>query len=164
MRKLKLLVASATLLTLAPSAALAKNYCISGFPNKSYSLVGQGFTLPAKGKCKAWIGFNPEGGNWPTTGTGCTSSDGSNFSLTVTTGAESAGESAGFAEIDAITLDLPAQTGQVVGQEIVNSTVTTFGPSNGIVGEVCSTNTIPAAATAQEGAALLPGDGSVPKP
>lgn len=164
MRKLKLLVASATLLTLAPSAALAKNYCISGFPNKLYSLVGQGFAIPAKGKCKTWVGFNPEGANWPTTGTGCTSSDGSNFSLTVTTGAESAGESAGFAEIDAITLDLPAQTGQVVGQIIVNSTVTTFGPSNGVAGEVCPTNTTPSTARAQDGAALLPGDDSVPKP
>ena len=160
MSKLKLIAAAVALLPLAPAAALAKNYCISGFPNTSYTLVGQGFTLPPKGKCKTWVGFNPEGGNWPTTGTGCTSSDGTSFSLTATTGAESSG----FAEIDAISLALPAQTGAVVGQIIVNSAVTTFGPSNGVLGVVCSTNTIPAASTTQDATPLLPGDDNVPKP
>jgi len=62
-----------TVLILCPSAAVAKNYCVSGFFNAAYILVGQDFTVPAKGKCKAWIGFNPESGNWATAGIGCTS-------------------------------------------------------------------------------------------
>ena len=70
----------------SPSVALAKNFCVTGFPNSSFVLVGVGFTVPSKGSCKAWLGFNPIlGRNNPVSGVGCTSSDGSNLSLNLTT-------------------------------------------------------------------------------
>ncbi len=142
-----------TLLFLTPGVVLAKNYCISGFPNTNYILVGQGFKIPAKGKCKAWTGFNAQG-NFPTAGMGCTSSDGSNFSVTLTTGfvADS------FVDIDAISLSLPAQTGEYLSQTLDGGTVTSSGPASGIVGGACSTNTIPAV-TEGGAASLRPSSG-----
>jgi hypothetical protein len=129
-----------TLLVLTPGVVHAKpkNYCISGFPNSAYIPEGQGFSVPGKGKCKAFIGFNQEG-NFPVTGSGCTSSDGSNLSLTITTGSEADG----FAETDTISLSLPAQTGAVVGQILDDSAEASFGPSD-VTGGTCSGVAIPA--------------------
>ena len=39
----------AVALLLAPSIAQAKNFCISGFPNPTWLLVGNGFVVPGKG-------------------------------------------------------------------------------------------------------------------
>ena len=140
-----------TVLILAQGVALAKgakNYCISGFPNPAYIQVGQGFKIPAPGKCKAFNGFNAQSSNVPTVGIGCTSSDGTNLSFTLTTGARAG--SPPFVELDAISLSLPSQTGSVAGQEIFSNGVGTFTGS-AIVGAACSTNTIPA--VAEQGAA-----------
>jgi len=137
-----------TLLILTPGVVLAKNYCISGFGNPSFVLVGQGFKVPAKGKCTPWTGFvASSGGNVQTTGIGCTSSDGSNLSLTLTTGSEPGG----WVEIDTISLSLPSQTGEDSGQYLASSSVSSYGPDTGIVGAACSTKTIPA--VTEEGAA-----------
>ncbi|HUY26272.1 MAG TPA: hypothetical protein VMV27_02525 [Candidatus Binataceae bacterium] len=142
-----------TLLILTPGVVLAKNYCISGFPNASYILVGQGFKVPAKGKCKPWTGFNTQG-NFPTSGNGCTSSDGTNLSLSLTTG----DEPDAFVEIDTISLALPAQTGDVVGQ-VIESSPFTFGPDAGITGAPCPSTAVPAVAPLGAAAARA-GDGS----
>src|SRR5208283_2985133 len=104
----------------------------------SYILVGIGFTVPGNGKCKPWAGFIASG-NFPTAGMGCTSSDGSNLSLTLTSGSEPAE----FVEIDVIRLSLPSQTGEDSGQSIASSAVASFSFS-GISGGACSTKTIPA--------------------
>ncbi len=137
-----------TLLILTPGVVLAKNYCISGFGNPNFVLVGQGFNVPAKGKCTPWTGFVAGlGGNVQTAGMGCTSSDGSNLSLTLTTGDEPGGS----VEIDTISLSLPSQTGADSGQFITSSSVSSYGPDTGIVGAACSTKTIPA--VTEEGAA-----------
>jgi hypothetical protein len=136
------IVAFATLSVLTPGAALAasaKNYCISGFPDPSYKLVGIDFKVPGQGKCAAFNGFNPETANWPTSGTACTSSDGTTLSFTLTT----SGVSAPFFEIDAVTLSLPDQTGEVAGQTITANAVSSFGPASGIVGGACTTSEIP---------------------
>src|SRR5271167_2678674 len=142
------LVGLAAILILAPGVAGAKNYCIGGFPNITYILVGQGFTVPAKGACKTWTGFTPQLNlNSPSQGTGCTSSDGSHLSLTLTT---SFPESAGFIEIDSITLSLPAQTGGTNSITISGGTITPFSGST-IAGEPCGKLTIPATtATGEE--------------
>ncbi len=140
-----------TLLILTPGVVLAKNYCISGFGNPSYILVGIGFTVPGKGKCKPWAGFVAEG-NFPTAGMGCTSSDGSNLSLTLTTG----DAPDGWVEIDVISLSLPSQTGEDAGQFLESSTVSSFS-IGGISGGACSTKTIPAV-TEQGAAAAGPGN------
>jgi hypothetical protein len=143
MRKPKAGIAAvAALAALAPGAASAKNYCLTGFPDPSYSLVGINFKVPGSGKCTQFIGFNPETANWPTSGTACTSSDGTTLSFTLTT----SGVSAPFFEIDAVTLSLPDQTGEVAGQTITADAVSSFGPSTGIVGAACSTSKIPSGA------------------
>ncbi|HUO04709.1 MAG TPA: hypothetical protein VMU16_05880 [Candidatus Binataceae bacterium] len=143
MVKLKRSIAGmAALLFLAPGAAMAKNYCITGFPNADWDLVGIGFKVPAKGACKAWNGFNPANNdNSPTTGVGCTSSDGTNLSLLITT----SNEPDAFIESDQITLSLPSASGEYVGQLIISNVVVSFDPTSGIHGQVCTTKTIPAA-------------------
>jgi hypothetical protein len=142
MRKPKAGIAAlAALAALTPGAAFAKNYCLTGFPDSSYKLVGINFKVPGNGKCAQFIGFNPIGANWPTSGTACTSSDGTILSFTLTT----SGVSAPFFEIDAVTLSLPDQTGKVAGQTITANAVSSFGPTSGISGAACTTSEIPSA-------------------
>ncbi|MGC1343143.1 MAG: hypothetical protein WA854_12500, partial [Candidatus Binataceae bacterium] len=58
------------------------------FPsNPNYILLGQGFTIPKKGTCKAWIGFVEEP-EIVSSGTGCTSTDGTELTLSITSGTE----------------------------------------------------------------------------
>lgn len=139
MRKAKTGIAAlAAIAALAPGVASAKNYCLTGFPDSSYTLVGINFKVPGDGKCTQFIGFNPETANWPTSGTACTSSDGKTLSFTLTT----SGVSAPFFEIDAVTLSLPEQAGDVAGQTITANAVSSFTGS-GVVGSACSTSSIP---------------------
>jgi len=147
------IVGFVTLLLLTPGVVLAKNYCIGGFPNPNYILVGLGFTPPAKGKCKTWNGFNSQA-NMPTSGNGCTSSDGTNLSLTLTTG----DEPGGFVEIDTISLAIPGQAGSAVGQILESSTVTTFGPDSGITGAACGKTPIPAVIVHGAASSARPGN------
>jgi hypothetical protein len=92
-------------LALAPNVSWA-DYCLA-FPTvPTFTMVGRGFVIPAKGQCKLWIGFTPSGSsNSPSAGTACTSSDGSNLSLTITT------MQSGQVFFDSISMALPAQTG-----------------------------------------------------
>jgi len=152
------LASLAITLILAPGIGQAASFCIKGFPNPSWLLVGKGFTVPAKGVCKPWTGFNPaNGSNDPTNGVGCTSSDGSNLSLNVTT----SDEPLGFVEIDSISLSLPSKTGAVVGQDIGSNSVSSYTAS-GITGAACSNNTIPAVATESVATPALTGAGTAP--
>lgn len=156
MYKLRAGIASfATVLILSQGVAQAKNYCLSGFPNTAYIVVGLGFTVPAKGKCKPFNGFNAQG-NFPAAGIGCTSSTGSNLSLTLTTGFEVSER----VDIINFSLSLPSQTGDAVIQEIGGNAVTSL-TSSGIVGAACSTKTIPAV-TEPGAASTRAGDGSAP--
>ena len=101
----------AALLALVPT--VRADYCLTSVANPTYVLVGRGFIIPGKGKCKPWVGFTAQAGfNSPTSGTACRATDGSHLGLTLTTSfPEAQGASAGFVEIDSITLALPAQTG-----------------------------------------------------
>lgn len=143
------LIVTIGVLALTTSAVLAQAtappqptlYCVSGFPNSAWVLIGLGFKVPPSGKCNAWIGFNPaDGDNMPTNGVGCTSSDGSNLTLAIT----NTDEPGAFQENDAVSLALPAQTGEYVGHFISGSSVTSFGPTTGISGAPCSPTAIPA--------------------
>lgn len=71
----------AAILLLMPGV-LHGDYCLA---DGAYILVGRGFTIPGKGKCKAFIGFQAGDANAPTTGTACTSSDGTTLSFTLST-------------------------------------------------------------------------------
>jgi hypothetical protein len=132
-----------------PAIALAKtkNYCINfnAAPGQVI-LVGQGFSLPSKGKCKAWLGSVSGSAatfNFPVGGNGCTSSDGTNFSLTVT-GADQ--QNGGFAFIGSVSLDLPAQTGTFQEQDLEGNSEITQSPKD-VTGVACSPATIPAVTT-----------------
>jgi hypothetical protein len=142
------LVGFAAILVFAPGVAGAKNYCISGFPNGTFVLVGVGFTVPSKGTCKTWTGLTTQNDlNSPSAGTGCTSSNGTELSLTITT---SVPQNAGHIEIDSITLSLPKQTGGTNSTNIKTGVVTSFSGS-GITGGACTSSlTIPASAATEE--------------
>ena len=151
-------VAGVAAVFLVASAAMAKDYCLT-YTGFSVEAVGRGFKIPAKGKCKSWIGFT--GGsvvtqNVPTSGTGCTSSDGTHVSLTFT---GSNPEDGGNIFIDSVTLALPAQTGTVYETVINNATPvrTTYGMS----GAPCTKVPIPASASALSRTAAPVGPGGV---
>jgi len=149
------LLGFAVILIFGPGVAGATNYCISGFPNSTYILVGLGFTVPAKGTCKTWTGLTTQNDfNSPSAGTGCTSSDGSELSLTITT---SVPQNSGHIEIDSITLSLPKQTGDTNSTNIKSGVVTSFFGS-GISGGPCSVKvTIPATTATEEAPAASVG-------
>jgi hypothetical protein len=132
------LVGVLTMVAMSPAVAMAKNYCITGFPNSSFVLVGEGFTVPSKGSCKAWLGFNPIlGRDNPVSGVGCTSSDGTNLSLNLTTAEP------GLVEVSYISITLASHTGTFGGQIMQNNGVTSVAGS-GLSAAACTTNTIPA--------------------
>jgi hypothetical protein len=90
---------------LAPGVSWALDYCFE-FPAAptAYIQIGVGFKIPGAGECKNWVGFTPQNdANSPSAGTGCTSSDGSNFTLNLTT------QEAGFLIFDSISVPLPAR-------------------------------------------------------
>jgi hypothetical protein len=121
---------------LAPTASWAADYCLT-FPSApSYLLVGRNFKIPGKGKCKQWTGFTPQNSlNSPTSGVGCTSSDGTNFTLTLTT------NEGGVVIFDSASLDTSSQSGTD------NEYVIDYGPlSSGVNGGKCrpKDNPIPA--------------------
>ena len=79
-------LAASAFLVVLPGASRAKDYCVTIPTVPGVIAVGRGFSVPAKGTCKQWLGFT--GGslatqNNPTAGVGCTSSDQSHLSLTV---------------------------------------------------------------------------------
>ena len=127
-------------LTVAPGAAWATDYCLTFPATASYILVGRNFfPLPAKGKYKAWVGFTPQnGGNFPSTGTGCTSSDGTNFTVNLTTIEEGT-----VVIFDSASLTLPAQSG-TDGEYIPSIPSTTSGAVTNGAKCNASTHTIPA--------------------
>jgi hypothetical protein len=135
------IIGIAALVSLA-SVAQAKNYCINDLNVPSYVLVGRGFHIPPKGQCKPWSGFTPQNGeDSPTTGTGCRSSDGSHFNLTLTTSFPYAG---GDFEIDSITLALPGNTG-VSSYSFFEGGVAIQVGTFPVTGGVCGKMPIPAA-------------------
>lgn len=66
--------------------AQAKDLCINiaSIFGVSVSLVGKGFQVPPKNRCKPFTGFTPGGFSTFVVGTGCTSADGFAFHLSFT--------------------------------------------------------------------------------
>jgi hypothetical protein len=107
-------IAALTLLPVLAGNAMA-DYCIAftTFPGDFY--VGRSFSLPGKGKCKAFIGFAIVGhGNSPFSGTGCVATDGSNFGLS---GIYTEPDDGGSTFLVSGVLSLPSQTGSVFENE-----------------------------------------------
>ncbi|HZP45536.1 MAG TPA: hypothetical protein VFB15_07790 [Candidatus Binataceae bacterium] len=135
-----LIGASALALLLVAAPASAKSYCITGWPNPAWDDIGVGFTVPAKGKCKSFTGFNPANAiNMPLSGVGCTSSDGTNLSLTLTVSAPGS-----FVEIDDVSLSLPSGTGSGGCEILESSSETSCTPLTTLVGAKCKPPTISA--------------------
>jgi hypothetical protein len=131
----------------------AGDYCIT-FNGLSISVVGRGFSIPAKGKCKVWTGFTGGTGvtqNIPSGGAGCTSSDKSHLSLTYTISNPEAG---GFVVIDSVTLSLPAQTGTDVETTIVGGSTPTSN-SFAVTGSNCTSQHTPVPAVATDSSATV---------
>ncbi len=137
--RLRAVVAGLSILVLVPGVSLAKDFCVS-FTGFSNQIVGRGFTVPGKGQCKPFTGFYVPGGNSPVVGSGCTSTDGSIFSLTLTASHPDP-SGGGAASIDSISLALPADSG------VDNVTAITDPSASGtfpVTGAACSKVVIPA--------------------
>jgi len=136
-------LALAIVLVFAPNISWA-DYCVS-FVGPGPRLIGRGFKVPKKGQCEAWVGFSQENGfNQPETGTGCTSSDGSQLSLIVTT----AFPQTGNLETDVILLALPSQSGSYSSTVTEEGSVSWSGLNPGCAGNcaqgsTCSHGAIP---------------------
>jgi hypothetical protein len=116
------------ILFVLPAACFGKDYCLTA--SAGGALVGRGFKVPGKGSCNAWIGFaNTEDANPPSSGTGCTSSDGTTLNLTITS---TAPQNAGNVFIDSVTLALPAQTGSDIETDVSNGGTSSFTITGGV--------------------------------
>lgn len=102
----RIVPATILLLGILGAAAHAADFCIVVGPNDSTKYVGKGFKVPGKGKCKSWNGvylpsFAPVS---VSTGTGCTSSDGTTLRINLATSRN------GVAFNDYVVLPLPDLT------------------------------------------------------
>ena len=129
-----------------PGLSVAKDLCLTiGSGSPPYLLIGKGFTVPSKGKCKPWTGLTEQGPtvgsstNSPSAGTACTSSDGSHMNLTITTSFPSSGDFF----LDSISVALPGLTGTDFNARL--GTGDTIG-SFTAVGAFCAPVPIPAVA------------------
>lgn len=142
--RLRAVLGGLAMLVLVPGVSQAKDYCIgfTGFPGSEF--VGRGFTIPGKGQCKPFTGFFTAVKNAPAAGTGCTSTDGSNFSLTILSSWPGSG---GVVFIDSITLSLPALSGEVSGEDNETQNIST-PPANilsiPVTGKACTKVVVPA--------------------
>ena len=124
-----------------PGLSVAKDLCLTiGAGSPPYVLIGKGFTLPSKGKCKPWTGLTVQSNtNSPSAGTACTSSDASHMNFTITTSFPSTGDFF----LDSISVALPGLTGTDFNARL--GTGDTIG-SFTAVGAFCAPVPIPAVA------------------
>ena len=97
--------------TLSWATPLLKDYCIDfTAATNPYVQVGKLFIIPINNTCLPWIGFTPQNDlNSPSTGVGCTSSDGSQLTITMTT------LEGGIYIFDSVTVALPGTSGVQTG-------------------------------------------------
>jgi hypothetical protein len=82
----------AALILSAPAFSFATDhFCIAtagGYGHDGTTFIGTGFDLPSEGKCVPWAGFTKTAGTviLTTSGTGCLSSDGKAFTLSLASG------------------------------------------------------------------------------
>jgi len=125
---------------IAGSGVAQADYCLN-IESGVFIIIGKGFKIPAKGQCKSWVGFSAQNSHdQPSSGTGCTASDGSTLNFTLVT---SFPESGGNFEQDSITLTLPSQTGTDSFTYVEPSG--TSGTSVSVAGSKCQGTAIPSA-------------------
>jgi hypothetical protein len=86
LRKARTPVLALALVLVSVGTAQAKDLCLTFFSAfTGYTFVGKQFSIPGKNRCKAFHGFTRAiGESSLLSGTGCTSADGSTFSLQFT--------------------------------------------------------------------------------
>ena len=106
MSRLQTITCVATLLGMLGGAARAADFCITVSPTDTTRYVGKNFKIPGPGKCKSWNGvYLPSfAAVSVSTGTACTSSDGTNLRINLVT------SRATIAFNDYIVLPLPDLT------------------------------------------------------
>ena len=82
---------AATLMAGLAGAAHASDYCIDVFDGGTYTVVGKGFRVPGKNRCKPFMGFTTQG--FDVTGSACTAADGSHMQVVLTESARGSGSS-----------------------------------------------------------------------
>jgi hypothetical protein len=127
-----------SVLVLGAGVARAADFCVVPVPGSGSQFVGKDFRMPGKGKCKAWNGIliTSFSDVSVTTGTGCTSSDGTTLRLHLVSAREA------LAFNDYIVLPLPALTGGTADEIVAQfgSSVTHF---TGVTAGKCDPKSIP---------------------
>jgi len=102
------------------SPARGADYCIRFAASASEQFVGKKFKVPKPGQCKPWNGFlvTDFSNVSISTGTGCTSSDGTTFRLNLSSIREN------FSFQDYIVLPLPSATGGTLHEFLTGQTGT----------------------------------------
>jgi hypothetical protein len=119
---------------IAPLPTYAANFCIKvngGFGGGGTTYVGKGYALPAAGLCKAWAGYAKTSNSAivNTTGSGCTSTDGKVFTLTLI-GTDPAYLGTGGVSYDHIRICPGGSTGCPTGVGIGTDVGTFGGPAS----------------------------------
>jgi hypothetical protein len=120
LKHLACVAALLSILLWTPGTLLAKCLNFSAFPNNEVVLVLKGFTGPAKGACASVVGFTAGTTvttNIPLSGSACTSSNGSELSITISGSNPQAGGNFFFGSA---TLSLPAKTGTYDEQDLAS--------------------------------------------
>ena len=137
------LAAATLLIGTLPMAALAKDYCFLWTVNGAQRLVvGKGFKLPGKGKCKPFIGYEAStaAGRLVWSGAACTSDDATLVHINLTGGPSSSDDRGRFLQIELY----PKGSGSSGVWETTASTTNLGGTANPLTnGYVCSTGGIP---------------------
>jgi len=141
--RLRAVVGGLSILVLVPGVSMAKDFCINftAFPTSGF--VGRGFTVPGKGQCKPFTGFFTAANNSPATGTGCTSTDGSNLSLTILSSEPESPGLPGATFIDSISLSLPSHSGVDNATQDISTGAAVINTFD-VTGAACSKVVIPA--------------------
>jgi hypothetical protein len=131
------------LVLLCASVTYAADFCIieSTFPNLTY--VGQNFKIPAKGKCKPWTGFvSLSTLVFPSTGTACTFTDGSELVVSL---AGSTVSILAMADTAYFQIDLPSMAVSISNDAQLGAGLVS-GDNNSVPGAIagpCPVHTIP---------------------
>jgi hypothetical protein len=138
----RIVLACLLALSISAVAAQAADFCIVQTGGLGLTYVGKAFTIPAKGKCKSWLGFTTiAAAPFISTGTACTSTSGAHLRLAITTALPDDG--AGVV-VDDIDIPIPLATGSD-GQQILNHAdggSDTFALTT-VVGGKCATPVVP---------------------
>jgi hypothetical protein len=115
-------LATAAMLVGLTEMARASDYCIGAIDGAStlVTLVGKGFRVPGKGRCKPFMGL-VDGYGSDLTGSACTSTSGSHLALVLTQSGNG-----GAASVYHVDVDLVSGKGDVKHQDVYDGSIETL--------------------------------------